>query len=109
MQKQPLDQEELMRFTRRTAHEGEPTHKTYELRTETLMDILMNVPHERIPQCMREIGESVHHLAALVEGMRIAGIPDDAIRGGVSLPPTLPWVDDGKAEVGFRVQVRDER
>lgn len=93
----------IMRFMHTIGHEGEPTGKTFPLRTETIQDLLFTVPAERIPQALAEIMSSTLSMAELIVALQASGTSMEEIREGVKLPDVLPWVDDGKAECGFKI------
>ena len=81
--------------------DGEPTGQTYPLRTETLHDIALLIPADRIPQCLTELMACVCQLNAFVQAMRETGQPEDKIREMLASQPVLPWLDDGLGTISM--------
>lgn len=83
--------------------DGEHTGNVYPLRAETLVDIALTVPLERIPECMLEIMAAAAQMGAMVATLRETGASEDEIAETVNSLKVLPWHDDGRGEVGLNI------
>tara|TARA_B100001057_G_scaffold167587_1_gene168306 strand:+ start:1651 stop:1980 length:330 start_codon:yes stop_codon:yes gene_type:complete len=77
----------------------------YELRTETLQDIVENVPQERLPDLFNELHQLTNQLYMAKAMTNLMSLVAEAAGGGVDAPypETITWKDDGKGEIGVQM------
>ena len=88
--------------------EGEPTGKTYELRT--IRD-LFSVPPDRLSSCLNELCGVIVQFHAVSRMYASAIEAETGQRPNMvfDIPDCFPWVDDGRGEIETRFGPKEDQ
>lgn len=77
----------------------------YELRTETLQDIVEKVPQERLPELFKELQQLTGQLYMAKAMTNLMSLVAEAAGGEVQAPypETVTWEDDGKGDIEVKM------
>lgn len=77
----------------------------YKLRTETLQDIVDNIPQERLPVLFAELQQLTGQLYAAKAMTDLMSVIAEATGGEVQAPypDVITWSDDDKGQVGVQM------
>lgn len=83
--------EHKIKISTTVAHEGEPTHKKYPIRTQTIEDLVKVIPPHRLEQAISEIMESVRYMSGVYQGIKVlceaSGVSEDEAKASLKFPP----------------------